>query len=143
MKKSTFVFAMLLMTFLATNNLLAQDDNLFFNSLKGNWIFEKVEIDKTNKANATTTAKVKAELEKQLSNELLFFNIPTKQYRFLRFGGKGSIGTASMEGNDLILTGEDGKVLLRGKLTYDNNIKTMQISYKTPEKVQLTLIFEK
>lgn len=131
---------MLLMSVLATNKVFAQDDNDFFKTFDGGWDFQKVEIDKSNKVDAQKTKKIVEELNKKYVYGLLNLLINEKEFTFVQ--SKTIEGKISFEDEDIILTQEDGKVMLRGKIYEFNESKNMGISY-TEKGVKVNLIFQK
>lgn len=147
MKKITVLFVMLLMSVLATNKAFAQDDNDdFLKTFNGSWDFQKVEVDKSNKANAAQTAKVKTELETKYKGADIRFVVDKKRFVatvVIDKKNKAISGTFSMEGDDIILTKqEDNSIFLRGKLYDFNESKNMGISY-TEKGAKVNLIFTK
>lgn len=140
MKKITFLLAMLLMTVLATNNVFAQDDDAFFKNFDGAWKFQKVEIDKSNKADAQKSKKVAEELNQKYDEGRL--NLMIIENKFLFLYTSTVQGILSFADENIILTKKSGEILLKGKIYDFNEGKNMGISY-TEKGVKVNLIFEK
>lgn len=140
MKKLTMLFVVLLMSVLATNKAFAQDDDDFFKTFDGAWDFKQVEIDKITKVDAQKTTKVMEELNKKYAYGLLNLLINEKEFTFVQ--SKTIEGKISFQDEDIILTKEEGKVMLRGKIYEFNEGKNMGISY-AEKGVKVNLIFEK
>ncbi len=141
MKKFTFLIAIILMVFVS-NIAFAQDDDIeSLKPYKGNWDFSRVEIDKQNTANATQTAKIKAELTAKYNNGVLSLRVPALTFSFFK-DKKMVSGKVTFSGENIILTKEDGSVTLNGKLYDFNEMKNIGISF-TEKGVKVNLIFEK
>lgn len=145
MKNLNFKIALslVLMLFLATftQNAFAQAEEMFLKSLRGNWDFDKVEIASGNKANATKTAQVKADLvAKYGSTALLFSKTGEKTFKYEGKGGSKKGTFEMVDEEDLVLTLQDGSVLLKGKLYFFDYDKKMGLMF-TVDGVKVSLVY--
>ncbi len=122
MKKLTFVFVMLLMTFLATNNILAQEAGDYLSLLEGGWEFKNadfVSFATKKKLTPVQIDKAVKDVETKYAMAHTNFDLTDKTFSFSQ--SKTTRGKLSFEGKEVvIMTAEDGKVLFKGKVIFSD-----------------------